>query len=120
MVCTVSVHAKMESHIFDQMQRRATPSQANVDSIYIVRLRARALKINHLKMFKNTLKNAQPLKIKCFVLVLCIIKWTVTFLIKCTTARHRGKQMWIAYTLKMCARALFLMLIIKIKKEIDR
>jgi hypothetical protein len=50
MVCIVSVHAKMESHIFNQMHRRATPSQANVDSIYIVRVRARA------KNMKNLIK----------------------------------------------------------------
>ena len=104
MFCAGSLHNKMDSHISDQMHHRATPWQANVDSIYIENVRVGAENTKNL-IEKQTLKNARSIKIQWFVLFLCMQKWKVTFLIKCTTARHRRKQMWIAYTLCDCARA---------------
>jgi hypothetical protein len=63
------------------MHHRATPWQANVDGIYIENVRVGAENTKNL-IKKQTLKNAQPLKIQWFVLFLCMQKWKVTFLIK--------------------------------------
>ena len=54
----------------------------------------------------QSLKNAQSIKMKAFVLFYCILIWEVTFLIECTTARHRRDEMWIAHARCECARAL--------------